>query len=75
MLDELTIQEAMGKIEKRKTNKLRKILKENQIHLFDFKRFWDGQQLHLMSLLGVLQQPAYWDKEQWNKYILKLKNR
>jgi hypothetical protein len=68
MLDELTIPEAMGKIEKSKANKLREILKENQIHLFDVKRLWDEQQLNLMSLLGVLQQPAYWDKERWNKY-------
>lgn len=69
LLDVMSIPEALVKVEKGYAKDcIRNILKQNNACLFDSKRLWEKEKLKCMSLLGVLQQPAYWDRERWNKY-------
>lgn len=73
LLDKMTIPEALGKIEKgyAKDN-IRKILKQNKTRLFDGKRLWEKEKLKCMSLLGVIVQPAYWNRKNWRRYMQNL---
>lgn len=69
LLDDMTIPEALVKVEKGYAKDcIRNILKLNSTCLFDSKQLWEKEKLKCMSLLGVLQQPAYWDSERCNKY-------
>lgn len=74
MLDDMTIPEALVKIEKGYTKEcIRKILKQNSICLFDSDELWKAEKIKCMALLGVLQQPAYWNKIDWRKHIFRIK--
>lgn len=70
LLDDMTIPEALVKVEKGYAKDcIRNILKQNSTCLFDSEQLWKKEKLKCMALLGVLQQPAYWNRKLWDKYI------
>lgn len=74
LLDKMTIPEALCHLEKGYGKDcIRKILQQNKVCVFDSKLLWEREKMLCMQLISPLQQPAYWDRVQWSKFISKLR--
>lgn len=73
LLDKMTVPEALCHLEKGYDKDcICNILRQNKACLFDSKLLWKREKMLCMQLLGVLQQPAYWNRKNWKKNIIQM---